>query len=102
MTPMTLRQENQRFDHTGGVSRHNRTRGFRSAFQDSATGQVYLSRFTDGRLAPIHLLDGLPDELVTARSPTGRVVAVKQSLVAGFLRSNRFYTREQATRLLAQ
>jgi hypothetical protein len=32
---------------------------------------VYLSRFADGRLAPVHLLDGLPDSVVLARGACG-------------------------------
>lgn len=100
MTPERLQQENRFFRNTGGVSHHNGAKGFRSAFQDNATGNVYLSRFADGSLAPIHLLDGLPDELVLARDSAGRIVTVKETVVAGFLHAERFYTREQAAGLL--
>jgi hypothetical protein len=49
-------------------------------------------------LAPIHLLCGLPAEWVVSRDAAGGVSAVKPSIVAGFLRDGRFYTREEAAR----
>jgi hypothetical protein len=44
----------------------------------------------------MHLLDGLPDEWVVERDAAGRVRAIKDSVIAGFVRDGRFYTREQA------
>lgn len=101
LTPETLRRENQCFDKTGGISGNNRDLGFQSAFLDKATGHVYVSRFANGCPAPVHLFDGLPDELVVQRNAEGRITAVKSTVIAGFLRAKRFYTREQAVRLLA-
>lgn len=101
LTPRTLRIENQRFQNTGGVSRNNRDQCFRPAFLDSATGRVYLSRFADGRLAPMHLMDGLPDEIVRQRNAEGRITAVTQTVIAGFARDGLFYTREQAAKAVA-
>lgn len=66
------------------------------AFRDTSTGAVYLSRFTDGRPAPVHVWDGLPESAVSKRAPDGRVAALKQTVVAGFSREGRFYTREEA------
>ncbi len=100
-TQGTLRVENCRYQGTGGVSCNNRGQDFHPAFLDSATGQVYLSRFADGRPAPMHLLDGLPDELVLQRNAQGRIVAVSRTVVAGFLHADTFYTREQAAQALA-
>ncbi|HMV53369.1 MAG TPA: hypothetical protein PLX20_01235 [Rhodocyclaceae bacterium] len=96
-----LRMENQRYQGSGGVSAGNRTAGFRPAFRDAQTAVVYLSRFADGEPAPFHLLDGLPDEVVLGRNETGRVYAVKETLVSGFVLDGRFYTREQAARKLS-
>jgi hypothetical protein len=96
MTESVLRQENRVFHGTGGISQENHSVGFRPAFLDSDTGIVYPSCFTNGQPAPFHLLDGLPEELVMARHATGRVVAVKQSVISGFVLRERFYTREQA------
>jgi len=100
LSPAELRQQNHRFAHTGGVSQTSGQRGFLPAFLDQATGISYLARFPDGRPAPMHLLDGLPEELIQQRSHSGRVHSLKTSVVAGFLRRGRFFTREQAARAL--
>jgi hypothetical protein len=42
----------------------------------------------------------LPDHLILARGPSGRAVAVKASIVAGFIRWGLFYTRDQAAHCL--
>ena len=96
MTEGVLRQENRVFRGTGGISQENQSVGFRPAFLDSDTGIVYPSLFANGQPARVHLLDGLPEELVLARHASGRVSAVKQSVVSGFVLRERFYTREQA------
>jgi len=96
MTRSTLKIQNRYFAGTRGVSRENRGLGFLPGFMDQETGVIYLSCNADGSVAPIHRMDGLPDELIVARTPGGRVAAVKGSLVAGFIRDGLFYTREQA------
>jgi hypothetical protein len=96
VTAQTLRSENQRFTGTGGISRNNRSQAFQPGFYDAESGQLAISRFADGRPAPMHLLDGVPAEWVTARNAGGRVVSVKASVVAGFIRGGRFYTRAEA------
>lgn len=101
MTERVLGEENRIFRGTGGRSEENRSLGFRPAFFDSETGEIYSSRFADGRPAPFHLLDGLPDEVVIMRHPTGRVAAVKNSVTSGFVRNGRFYTRDQAAQAVA-
>ncbi len=100
LTTETLRKQNLAFVGTGGVSEENRSSGFRPAFFDTATGRAALARFTDGRPAPMHLLDGLPDEWVAERDAAGQVRAIKDSVIAGFVRNGRFYTREQAAAAL--
>jgi hypothetical protein len=100
LTSETLACENQCFGNTGGVSPNNRHVGFQSAFLDCATGCVYLSRFADGNPAPMHLLDGLPDELVLQRDTAGRITVIKETVIAGFFCANNFYTREQAAKLM--
>ena len=96
-----LARENERHRGTGGVSEESRCLGFRPAFLDRETLTVYPSRFADGRPAPFHALDGLPDDVVLARHAGGRVAAVKASVIAGFLRAGRFYSREQAASAVA-
>jgi hypothetical protein len=101
LTSETLACENQCFGNTGGVSPNNRHAGFQSAFLDCATGCIYLSRFADGTPAPVHVLEGLPNELVLQRDAGGRITVIKESVIAGFLCADHFYTREQAAKLMA-
>lgn len=96
LSKAALVEQNRRFLRTGGVSAGNRCHGFHPAFFDRETGTVYIARFTDGRPAPIHVLDGLPAQLVVERLPSGKVAAVKRSIEAGFVRDGNFITREEA------
>lgn len=93
-----LEQENRTFCGRGGVSAEASSGGFRPAFLDTETGAVYPSCFGDGSPAPFHLLDGLPQAIVVTRSDLGRVTAVKNSVISGFARDGRFYTRDEAAR----
>jgi hypothetical protein len=86
----------------GGRSYENAGLGFKPAFLDIATFAIYPSAFADGRPAPFHLVDGLPEEVVLKRSITGRVTVVKSSVVAGFERKGFFYTRRAAARAIAE
>lgn len=99
-TTAGLDAENVRHRGTGGVSAANRDLGFEPAFIDRATRAVYRSRFADGRPAPFHVLDGLPDEVVLSRAADGRVARVKPSVEAGFLRRGHFYDRAAAARIV--
>lgn len=98
----TLEAENRAFRGRGGVSSENRGFRFVPAFKDTRTGEVYRSCFADGNPAPFHLLDGLPDQIVVSRSAGGNVLAVLASVISGFLRGDRFYTREEAAHCVAQ
>jgi hypothetical protein len=100
LTQKVLRQQNQVFRGTRGVSAGNRSQGFAPAFLDTLTGMIYRACFADGRPAPMHLLDGLPPALVMARDASGRVTAVYPSVMAGFVRDAQFFTREQAAALV--
>ncbi len=96
MTTVTLETENRSFQGTPGISQRNRHMGFMPGFLDRDTGCVYLSCGGDGTPCRVHVLDGLPEHLVVKRNARGRVSSVKGSIIAGFLRDGRFYTREQA------
>jgi hypothetical protein len=102
MNELRLRLENIRHAGSGGRSQQNAGLGFHAAFLDCDTMSIYPSRFRDGRLAPMHLLDGLPDDVVVERAPSGRVLAAKSTLVSGFERNGFFYTRSAAARAAAQ
>ena len=98
LSPQRLEVENAEHAGSGGVSAGNRSLGFRPAFLDCATMSIYASCFADGRPAPFHLLDGLPEEIVLERSKSGRVKRVVSSLISGFERGGFFYTRRAAAR----
>jgi hypothetical protein len=97
-----LRRQNSVFKNTGGISEENRADGFHPAFYDSQHERVELARFSDGTPAPVHTLDGVPNDWVTERDRSGRVVTVKSSIIAGFIRNGVFYTREQASCLCSK
>jgi hypothetical protein len=98
MSEKQLQHENVVHTGSGGRSQENSGLGFKPAFLDFPTQKVYPSRFADGRLAPFHLLDGLPDEVVVDRAASGRVVTAKATLISGFVRNGFFYTRAAAAR----
>ena len=95
-----LAEENRRCAGSGGLSQNNQAAGFLPAYRDARTNRVVPSCFADGRLAPVHVLEGLPSEWVTSRDAEGRVTGVVDSVEAGFLRDGRFYSREQAAAAL--
>ena len=101
LSPSALRRENARFQGSGGVSRENTTTGLRPAFLDTKTRCIYMSCFADGLPAPFHLLDGLPACLVATRDAAGRVLRIKASVVSGFVRDGRFYSRDEAAALVS-
>lgn len=96
MTREKLQSENDCYRNSAGVSQNNRCAGFTPAFHDRATGRTELSRFAGGAPAPLHLIDGLPGDWVVRHDEAGNKLAVKASVIAGFVRDGRFYTREEA------
>ena len=101
LTTDTLRKQSLAFVGNGGVSAENRASGFSPTFYDAATGHAELARFADGRPAPMHLLDGLPETWVAQRDACGHITAIKQTVIAEFIHGGFFYTREQASALLS-
>ena len=97
-----LEKDNQAFGGTGGVSEKNQSLGFTPAFRDTDTGEIYRSSNKDGAPAAIHLLDGLPEKVIIARDLQGNIVAVKSSVIPGFLKDDIFYTREQAAEYVCE
>lgn len=92
----TLVRENLQYSGTGGVSENNRSQNFAPAFLDTNTGNVYRSRFPDGRPAPVHILSGLPAALFDTGDSSNKNHLVKSSVVSGFVLDKTFYTREEA------
>jgi hypothetical protein len=91
-----LERENQAFCGTPGVSNENRCHGFRPAFHDTETGRVEISCFLNGQPAPMHMIEGLPESWIVERDAASNATAIKQSVIAGFVREGCFYTRSQA------
>jgi hypothetical protein len=101
LTQLVLRDENQLFELTRGISQNNDRLGFVPGYRNSATGEQARSRYADGSPAPVHVLDGLPETWVAERDCDGHVVRTCPGLVSGFIRDGRFYTREEAIRASA-
>lgn len=101
LSEQLLKTQNQRFCATPGVSHNNRKAGFTPAYLDLSSGLSVPSRYADGRPAPIHILDGLPESWIALRDKDGRVSHARRGVIAGFLRNGRFYTREQAVHALS-
>ena len=97
-TYQQLRDENTEFAGTGGVSQNNHQARFLPAFRDER-GRIEVPRLDNGQVAPMHLLSGLPDDWVTERDGDGRVTAIRDGIIAGFVRDDVFYTRAQAAAL---
>ena len=101
LSSTVLQDQNQQFLGTGGRSEENGGQGFRPAFMDSDNRAVYASCFADGRPAPFHLIDGLPEHLIARRLACGRVAEVKASVISGFVRDARFYSRDEAAQCIS-
>lgn len=101
LTPGRIRDERRWYADTGGESSVCAQEGLAPGFRDEETGRVYRACFRDGRAAPMHLLDGLPDDVVLARDGRGRVLAVKPTLVSGFIYCGCFYSRAEAAAMVA-
>ena len=95
-----LKIENLVYAGTGGISQENRVKGFIPAFLNQETGEVALSRFANGMLAPVHLLDGLPKTWMEEAEMMGTIRSINLNVIAGFVRNGFFYTRQQAARAM--
>lgn len=92
---ITMRQLSVIVPSCSGQIERIRESGYLPAFYDHYTMTAELSRFTDGMPAPVHLLDGLPDDWVAKRSTTGKILALKESVTAGYLYKGFFYTPDE-------
>jgi len=101
LTELTLRNENRIYARTAGVSQRKRAADWQPGYLNRRTGEVARSCYADGRPAPVHILDGLPETWVRERDAMGRVIAADPEIVSGFIRNGQFYTREQAARAAA-
>ncbi|MGH1461300.1 MAG: hypothetical protein ACRBB6_04625 [Neptuniibacter sp.] len=96
-----LVRENRQFSGTSGISQNNSGSGFVPAFKNSESGEVEISRFCDGRMAPFHLIEGLPDHWIAEWDHQGRAIEIKNTVVSGFVRLGEFFTRQEAAESVA-
>lgn len=75
------------------------TLGFLPAFQDIYTQEVHLSVNANGSPAHVHVLDHLPEHWVLERDEFGQIAALKEGIIAGFMRQERFYSRADLANL---
>ncbi len=101
VTQRSLRDENTRYSGTLGLSQNNGAYGFVPGYLHTIADVCVISCFADGRPAPIHLLDGLPESWIEERDINGHVTKTCPGIVSGFLRDGRFYTREEALQAAA-
>jgi len=92
----SLRDENNQFSGTGGVSQNNFQYGFIPAFRNEKTGQIILSKTADGDISPIHVLEGIPDTWFSKRIKPNDARVLMADITSGFVRQGIFYTREGA------
>jgi hypothetical protein len=101
LTDSALATESMKYRGTGGASQGNRDFGFIPAFMDTSNTTIYLSRYSDGRLAKIHILDGVPEHLIVS-TEDGHVKSVAKTVVAGFVLNDVFYTRTEAANFVSE
>lgn len=78
--------------HTGGAIFNAAGFGFMPVFKDIHTNETHLSSYKNGEPSAVHILDGLPDYWVAEWGQDGRATALMPGVIAGFMRSGRFYT----------
>ncbi|VAW81288.1 hypothetical protein MNBD_GAMMA12-1498 [hydrothermal vent metagenome] len=72
---------------------------FIPAYYDTQTDTVYLSRYKNGSVAPVHVLDSIPKELLSqsaANKSSTNNDELSQKVIVGFVFNNKFYTRAEA------
>ena len=97
-----LEKENSDYSGTGGVSHENGHCNFVPAFKNPETGLVVIACYADGRRAPCHILEGLPESWINCWDDQGRITGIKDIILSGFVRLNRFYTRQEAAEFMAE
>lgn len=92
MSQSQVEQQQSVYEKSGGAVFRDASFGFMPAFLDLKTCETHLSAYKNGQPAVIHILDGLPGHWISEWGTDGRAVALKSSVIAGFMRSSRFYT----------
>ncbi|WP_250657739.1 hypothetical protein [Alkalimarinus coralli] len=90
-----LSDENKLFAGTLGLSQNNAEYGFCPAFRNEKTKQVLLSRTANGKVSPVHLLEGLPQNWFFPNTQDDQARVLLDEITSGFVRQGIFYTREE-------
>ncbi len=69
--------------------------GLLPAFRDLQSGETHLCLDERGQPARMHLIDHLPAHWAEARDERGRIVSLRDHIMAGFLRNGRFLTLDE-------
>ena len=69
--------------------------GFLPAFRDLKDGRTHLASTQEGNSASMHILDGLPLEWAEEIDNHGRIITLKDGIMAGFMRGERFFTLDE-------
>lgn len=88
-----LTMENKQYAGSGGISENNHQYGFIPAFRNEENLEVRLSYKANGKISPVHVLEGLPPHWFI---DSGQTLELKVSIVSGFVRQGCFYTRSEA------
>ncbi len=96
---MAVQAASDRYRGTCGESREAVRQHFLPAFINREDGRVELARLPNGQPAAMHLISHLPVEWALQTDPAGKVVALKASIEAGFVRDGCYYTRSEAASL---
>jgi hypothetical protein len=94
-----LDNENVQYANSGGISQNNSAEHFVPAFKNVHTGEIALSRYSNGKSAPFHLIDGLPDSWL---SKEGNHKDLEEFIISGFVRFGRFFDRQEAADFIEQ
>lgn len=94
-----LDSENIQYANSGGVSQNNAAENFVPAFKNANTGEIALSKYFNGKPAPLHLIDGLPDSWLIK---DGKQKDLQEFIISGFVRFGRFFDRQEAAEFIAQ
>ena len=95
ISTVALEKQQKTYQKISGMNISDLCVGFIPAFRDLSTDETHLSITSEGKISPIHLIDGLPLDWVTEWDLQGYPKLLKPSVIAGFFRGENFFTLEQ-------
>lgn len=96
LSELSLREENALHAYTLGIGANRSELGVVPGYLNCVAGKRTIARFADGQGAPVHVLDGLPDDWIAERDCHGRPVRTHPGIVASFSHGGPFLTRDEA------